>query len=142
MTPRPEPLNLTEALDLQRQIADTLSGQRPLDQRRYPYFPPDYAVPFLHIGTQKQLFLDNFILDHLSDVTRRFPQPDRPETPVFQVGDLPWEAQRNPFPVAALHDPEENKFKLWYTNPLAEDAYGDHGQALCYAESRDCLHWE
>ncbi|MEZ4730707.1 MAG: hypothetical protein R3E79_26570 [Caldilineaceae bacterium] len=27
-------------------------------------------------------------------------------------------------------------------DPGREDAYGDHGQALCYAESRDCLHWE
>lgn len=142
MTSRPEPLSPTEALDLQRKIADTLAGERPLDQRRYPYFPPDYAVPFLHIGTQKQLFLDNFILDHLTDVTRHFPKPDRPETPVFRVGDLPWETRRSPFPTAALHDPEEGKFKLWYTNPLAEDAYGDHGQALCYAESHDCLHWE
>ena len=55
---------------------------------------------------------------------------------------LPWEARGNPFPTAALHDPEEGKFKLWYVIPLADDAYGDHGQALCYAESHDCLHWE
>ncbi len=95
MTPVPEPLSPTEALDLQRKSADTLAGERPLDQRRYPYFPPDYTVPFLHIGTQKQLFLDNFILDHLTDVARHFPKPDRPETPVFRVGDLPWEARRH-----------------------------------------------
>lgn len=142
MTPIPEPQNPTEMLDLERQITETRAGQRPIDQSSYPYFSPDYAVPFLHIGTQKQLFLDNFILDHLSDVTRHFPKPDRPESPIFTVGDLPWEARGNPFPTAALHDPEEGKFKLWYVIPLAEDAYGDHGQALCYAESHDCLHWE
>ncbi|MBX3010118.1 MAG: hypothetical protein KF832_01380 [Caldilineaceae bacterium] len=142
MSNLPEPRNPTEALDLERTLAETRAGQRPVDQRSYPYFPPNYTVPFLHIGTQKQLFLDNFILDQLTDVTRHFPTPERPAAPIFTVGDLPWEARGNPFPTAALHDPEEDKFKLWYVIPLAEDAYGDHGQALCYAESRDCLHWE
>ena len=136
-----EPKHPTEALMTQQKAERIWRGEEAVPAS-YPYIAPDYAVPFLHIGTQKQLFLDNFILDHFTDVTRRFPTPNRPEEPVFRVGDLPWEARGNPFPTAALHDPEEDKFKLWYVIPLADDAYGDHGQALCYAESRDCLHWE
>jgi len=141
ITESPEPQNPIEPLATQEKMARIWQGEESVPAS-YPYIVPDYAVPFLHIGTQKQLFLDNFILDQLTDVIRHFPKPERPETPVFQVGELPWEARGNPFPTAALHDPEEDKFKLWYVIPLADDAYGDHGQALCYAESRDGLHWE
>ena len=51
----PEPRNPTERLQVARKIADAAAGAR------YPYFPPDYEVPFLHIGTQRQLFVDNFL---------------------------------------------------------------------------------
>lgn len=141
MTEIPEPKSTTEALDLQKKVADIEAGHRAIDPA-YPHVPPDYEVPFLHIGTEKQLFLDNFILDHLEGVERVFPQPSRPQEPVFQVGDLPWEFQCNPFPAAALHDPDDGKFKLWYVIPIKADVFGDSGQVLCYAESTDCIRWE
>ncbi len=141
MADRPENKSPTEPLDLDRKIEDTLAGKRPIDDR-YPYFPPDYEVPFLHIGTERQLFLDNFILDHLEDVERVFPEPYRPEEPVLTSGELPWEHVPRPWPAAALHDPEEGKFKLWYAQSLSGSAYGDTGMILCYAESTDCMHWE
>ena len=50
MTDSPERKSLTEALDLQRKTEDVVSGKRPVDER-YPYIPPDYNIPFLHIGT-------------------------------------------------------------------------------------------
>ena len=59
----PEKKNPTEALDVQRRIEETIAGTRPIDDN-YPYFAPDYAVHTLHIGKEKQLFLDNFVLDH------------------------------------------------------------------------------
>ena len=132
----PEPRNPTERLQVARKIADAAAGAR------YPYFPPDYEVPFLHIGTQRQLFVDNFILDHLDGVERVFPAPERTADPVLDVGDLPWEARCSPHPSAALQDPDSGKFKLWYVQPMGDDPFGDSGMALCYAESDDCLHWE
>ena len=131
----------TEPLDLQRKIEDTMTGKRPLEDR-YPYFPPDYKIPFLHIGTERQLFLDNFILDQLEDVTRHFPTPDRPSQPIVMVKELPWEQDNHIFPAAALHDPEDGIFKLWYCQSIVGDPYGDRGMVMCYAESKDCLHWE
>jgi hypothetical protein len=136
----PEPKNPTETLDLEQKIADTIAGKRPVDAS-YPYIFPDYALPFLHIGTEKQLFLDNFILDHLDGMTRVFRTPARPERPVLEVGDLPWENHFNPTPTAAIHDPDDGKFKLWYVQSLTGDPFNT-GQVLCYAESSDCLHWE
>ena len=140
MTDSPEKRNLTEPLDIQRKIEDTLAGIRPIE-KKYPYFPPDYDIPFLHIGTQKQLFLDNFIIDHLEDVERVFPESYRPAEPILEVGDLPWEQHFNPIPSGALHDPDDGKFKIWYTQSLTGDPFNT-GQVLCYAESSDCLHWE
>ena len=143
MTEQPERKSPTEPLDLQRKIEKTLSGERPIDEGRYPYFPPDYEIPFLHIGTERQVFLDNFILDHLEDVERVFPEPYRPEEPILEVGDLPWEDPQyaNPGPSGAIFDPDDKKFKLWYTQSLTGDPFNT-GQLLCYAESTDCLHWE
>jgi hypothetical protein len=137
----PDPQSPTEALDLQTKIADTMAGTRPIDAK-YPYFPPDYDIPFLHIGTQRQLFLDNFILDHLQAVERVLPTPTRPAEPLIKTGDLPWERGSTLFTAAALHDPEEHKFKLWYCTSLSGDPFGDEGMVMCYAESTDCSHWE
>ncbi|MSP14326.1 MAG: hypothetical protein EXR62_15405 [Chloroflexi bacterium] len=126
-------------------MAETLAGKRPVDEKSYPYFPPAYAIPFLHIGTDKQLFLDNFILDHLEDVTRVFPTPERPEKPIIDVGNLPWEERArevpNIMPSGIVHDPEDGKYKIWYILSLSGDPFSE-GQVLCYAESTDCLHWE
>ena len=137
----PEKKSPTEPLDLQRKVEDTLAGKRPLGEK-YPYFLPDYEIPFLHIGTERQLFLDNFLLDHLEGVERVFPQPVRPEEPLLTSGELPWEPVPGLWPAAALYDPEEKKFKFWYAQSLVGGAYGDRGMILCYAESTDCLHWE
>ena len=142
MSEQPEPKSPTEPLDLQRKIADIVAGVRPSEPNN-PYFAPDYQLPFVHIGTERQLFLDNFMLDHLEGVERRFPTPDRPDEPVLEVGDLPWEnpAYANPAPSAALFDPADQKFKLWYIQSLTGDPFNT-GQVLCYAESTDCLHWQ
>ena len=133
MIEKPERKSPTEQLDIQRKTEDIVSGKRPVDVL-YPYIPPDYKVPFLHIGTEKQLFLDNHILDRLDGVTRVFSKPDRPDEPIIKTMELPWELRGGIFPVSAVQDPDDNKFKLWYVK--------DRTRALCYAEADDPLHWE
>ena len=66
----PEKKSPTEPLDLERKAADTLAGKRPYDPLSYPYFSPDYKLPFTHIGVERQLFLDNFMLEYLEDEAR------------------------------------------------------------------------
>jgi hypothetical protein len=139
--PQPEPKSATEPLDLARKRDDTLAGRRPFDVN-YPYFSPDYRLPFTHIGTERQLFLDNFMLDHLDGVDRVIETPRKTPEPLLRWTDLPWEqAGFNPGVTAALQDPEDRLYKLWYWQPLTGDVF-NNGQALCYAESRDALHWE
>ena len=122
-----------------------MSGKRAVDEL-YPYIPPDYQISFLHIGTEKQLFLDNFILDRLDGVERVFPKPDRPEQPIIDPMETPWERnapkgyfEHWAFVVAALHDPDDGGFKMWYIRDF-EETYDK--RMLCYAETTDPLHWE
>jgi hypothetical protein len=137
----PEQKSPTEPLDLARKIEDTLAGRRPFEVT-YPYFSPDYKLPFTHIGTERQLFLDNFMLDWLDGVERVIVTPTKAPEPLLVWTDLPWEqAGFNPGVTAALQDPEDGLYKLWYWQTLTGDAF-NNGQALCYAESRDALRWE
>ncbi len=142
MANAPEKKKATESLAIARKTAEIRSGECPPDNRHYPYILPDYQISFPHIGCERQLFVDNFILDHLDGVERVFPTPERPESPLLEIGDLPWETRASPHPAAALQDPDNGKFKLWYVQPMGDDPFGDSGMALCYAESDDCLHWE
>ena len=135
----PEPKFRSERLEAQRKQDDILTGRRPVD-RYYPYVWPDYELPYVHIGTDRQLFVDNFILDHLENVVREFPAPERPQRPLIEIGDLPWEQFANPIPSGAIHDPDDGKFKIWYCQSLTGDPFNT-GQVLCYAESTDCVRW-
>ncbi len=137
----PEPKSRTEQRDIQQKTDAIFSGSRPVD-KDYPYIPPDYALHFPHIGTDRQLFLDNFILDHLSGVKRELCAPQKAPEPLLSFTDLPWEqVQFNPGTAGVIHDPDDGLFKMWYWQGLANDPFNT-GQVLCYAESKDALHWE
>ena len=137
----PEPKSPTEPLDIQQKTEALLSGSRPVN-RVYPYIPPDYEIPFPHIGTDRQLFLDNYILDHLDGVRREICAPTKSPEPLLSWSDLPWEqVQFNPGTAGVVHDPDDGLFKMWYWQGLANDPFNT-GQVLCYAESKDALHWE
>jgi hypothetical protein len=137
----PEKKSPTEPLDLERKIEDTLAGRRPFEPLAYPYFSPDYKLPFTHIGTEKQLFLDNFMLEHLEGVERTLVRPEKAAKPLIVHTGLPWEETAfSPGVSGALWDPGERKFRLWYTQSLSGDPYNT-GQVLCHAESTDALEW-
>ena len=137
----PEGKSRTEALDLQRRMEETLSGQRPVDSQSYPYFNPDYELPFIHIGTEKQLLLDNFILDGFEGVERVIIRPEKADPPLIEWNNLPWEQVAFTGIVSgALRDPDDGLFKMWYRQSLNGDPR-DRDEVLCYAESEDALHW-
>lgn len=138
--PAPETKSPTEPGDLQRKAAAYLDGSRPVDAR-YPYVVPDYQVPFLHLGTRKQLFIDNFILDQLEGVQRRVVTPRKTAQPLIGYDDLPWErVQFNPGIAAALQDPDDGLFKMWYWQGTTGHVFNE-GQVLCYAESENAVDW-
>ncbi|MCY4409335.1 MAG: hypothetical protein OXC27_02635, partial [Caldilineaceae bacterium] len=134
----------TEMVDVQRRMDETWAGERPVDPRTYPYFNPDYRLPFKHIGLQKQLFLDNYILDELIDTERTVPPPLKAEPPLIEFENLPWERYHfTSVPAAALYDPDDQLFKMWYKTLVSGNTNTSQGTevVLCYAESDDALYW-
>ena len=126
----PERKSSTEALDVRKKADDMWSGKRPVDAA-YPYIPPDYQVPFLHIGTERQLFVDNFILDHLDGVEREIVTPIKAQEPLLTWTNLPWEqVQWNPGLSGVVHDPDDGKFKSkhYFSRPLFEPNRWHHAQ--------------
>ena len=99
---------------------------------------PTPADKPLHIGTTRQLFIDDFIVENMSGVTRVVNQPEKhPANPLVRL-DRPWEGR---FQVggwgAVIYDDSESLFKMWYcAYPKPE------GGIMCYAFSKDGIHWD
>lgn len=107
-----------------------------------PYASPSEEPP-LRIGWQKQLFLDDWVVDSIHNVSRVLQEPQRwPGNPVI-IGDKPWEkwtVYLNGRGV--LYDDDERLFKMWYLSPTFEDtAPSGLRYKVCYAFSGDGVHW-
>ncbi len=126
----------------------------------------------LEIGNRKQLFIDDYMIQSLSDARPVLnPAIKSANNPVVKP-DRPWEGRLSPI-AKVLYDEEEGLFKMWYSTTdqykgqrgggeltdyrwtdkgavreRVEAAYryvGDPGRyhyRLCYATSRDGVHWE
>ncbi len=126
----------------------------------------------LEIGNRKQLFVDDYMIQSLSDAQRVLnPAIKSAKNPVVKP-DRPWEGRLSPI-AKVLYDEEEGLFKMWYrttdqyraqrgggeltdyqwtdkgaVREQVEAAYryvGDPGRynyRLCYATSHDGVHWD
>lgn len=124
-------------------MRETWAGTRPVEAT-YPYFNPPYDLPFPYIGTETQLFLDNYILGHLVGIRRRIVPPEKADPALIRYEDLPWERYHNTMvPMAALQDPDSGRYQMWYKTLLSGNTNSSAGTtvALCYAESDDALTW-
>ena len=117
-------------------------------------FEGDMIPGALHIGTTRQLFLDDRVVERASNVRRRLHRPVRhPANPVVRA-DRAWEQGGSGVDVTGgtvLFDSEEGRFKMWYrTNQaiLETDPDGTQREAAgaayvsCYAVSQDGVSWE
>ena len=92
----------------------------------------------VRIGHFRQLFIDDHVIGRMDGVTRVVNQAEKhPANPVVQL-DRPWEGS---FQVggwgSVIYDDSENLFKMWYAAyPKPE------GGIMCYAFSKDGIHWE
>ena len=86
----------------------------------------------LDIGNERQLFVDDHLIDGLENISRFVHQPVKHDrNPVFRI-EKPWEGQRI-VPMALVFDSEEKIYKYWYS--ARATAEGD--PALAYALSED-----
>ena len=84
----------------------------------------------IDLGGQRQLFVDNYVVEHLENVKKVLHQPDKHlDNPILRP-ERPWEERIEWANV--IRDAEEGIFKIWYLT----------GEGLAYATSRDALTWE
>ena len=97
----------------------------------------------MHIGTNKQLFIDDEIVDSTARITRSWHQfRPHPGYPLL-VPEKPWELA-NYLYGTVMRDPGDGSFRMWYTNSgigsqISSDEYRVQ---VCYATSTDGLGWE
>lgn len=134
----PEGKNPTESLDVQRKAARIWRGEEAIPDR-YPYILPDYQLHFPHIGTEPQLFLDNYMVEWLYDLDRVMEAPQKHPVGVLHPNDFAWEAHGNPLP-QVIYDDQEQLFKMWYSVSFGASPY-NFTTVMCYAESADGITW-
>ena len=86
------------------------------------------------IGTRKQLFLDNEIVEGMWGLKRTyFPATKHAANPIL-CGEHPWE--QGGVRLWGTVRREEDLFRMWY------QGQGEKSSFTCYATSTDGLHWE
>ena len=97
--------------------------------------PLDRLPPIRTIGHERQLFVDDYHIAIMDNVSRFIHQPaKRKDNPVF-VMEEPWERQRFLY-CDLVHDRDEKIYKLWYA------VYPEPHPGMCYAVSEDGIHFE
>jgi len=92
----------------------------------------------IDIGSQRELFVDDFLIDKLRDVRRRLHRPTPRDVAI--VHDQPWEGNTC-FYHTVFRDGD--LYRMYYrgsqhsTGPQTTSSH----QVVCYAESTDGVHW-
>src|SRR5262245_4010473 len=94
----------------------------------------------IDIGSRRELFVDDFLIDSLTNARLELKHP-QPQEVVF-VCDRPWEGNTCIyFRVMA----DGGKFRMWYQGAHWKfdpaDPKPTHPYHVCYAESEDGIHW-
>lgn len=95
----------------------------------------------IRIGSRRELFVDDYLIAHLSPPAElRLHQPERRE--VALVTDKPWEGNAGAYRTVFR---DGDRLRMYFGSNhydlSAKDMLG-HPPFLCYAESRDAIHWE
>ena len=88
----------------------------------------------VRIGTDRQLFVDDFWISESNGVERRLHQPVRREAAIFT--EHPWETGITAYNTVALDD---GRYKMWYAT---DDQNIENPMLHGYAESADGIVWE
>lgn len=88
---------------------------------------------FVDVGARRELFVDDRLIDRLTDLTVRLHEP-RPGGVAIRY-DLPHEDPRAGFYTTVLKDGD--RFRMYYRGARP----AEHHSMTCYAESRDGIVW-
>ncbi len=92
----------------------------------------------IDVGDQKQLFIDERFVEQKSGVKLTVNPPAKSE--FVLMPETPWEAMVLGFYGSVIED--EGIYKLWYDAYVGIPKYPTAPRSVCYATSKDGLHWE
>ena len=110
----------------------------------------------LEIGTRKQLFIDDYVVDRVDGVQRTLNQPTKYVGNPVMIPLYPWEGRIELYGTV-MRDPESGRFRIWYLGQggmgvpsmSSGQPYSIHGHdpknlhfSICYATSNDGIFWE
>ncbi|SVE07021.1 uncharacterized protein METZ01_LOCUS459875, partial [marine metagenome] len=112
----------------------------------------------LDVGTKKQLFIDDLVIDETRGVTRNLNQPDKYAGNPVMIPLYPWEGRLQLY--GTVWRDEDGSWRMWYQGMggmgvahMGLDLKGTPFEFLnfdlknllyniCYATSNDGIHWE
>lgn len=116
------PLPLAIMLLALSSVVPTLAAEKPID-----------------VGSRRELFVDNFMIDSMKNVELKTHQPTRRN--IVLNFDKPWEGSGCNY-ITVFQDGD--LFRMYYHGwqiPLAGSTYPQHPLVICYAESKDGITW-
>ena len=103
-------------------------------------------MTLIDIGSQKQLFVDDYIIESVTDTMRVMNPAVKAENNPVLAPERPWEGEML-YMSNVIYDSDDRIFKMWYAvrtfepgdgdNPIVEGV-GHH----CFAVSEDGVNWE
>ena len=109
-------------------------------------------MALIDIGSRKQLFVDDFIVESMTNTKPVMNPAEKVENNPVLPPEMPWEGNDTNVD-AVVYDDEDKTFKMWYqcrTISAREsdgkitvvDESGGHPAVACLAVSEDGVHWE
>ena len=92
---------------------------------------PFRSPTLINIGSRKQLFVDDYLLESFRDTTRVLNPSEKSDVNPVLRADKPWEG-REVRVDAVIYEEQEKLFRMWYSS--------DAGP--CLATSKDGVHWK
>jgi len=107
-----------------------------------------YDATMLDIGSDKQVFVDDLVIESVENICRTWHQPVQASDSPVIIKDKPWEhiAYFTFNGSRVIRDPKDGLFKCiyqtWEHSPRVGDSpLGTNAHHLLYAESEDGIHW-
>ena len=98
------------------------------------------TVSPIDIGDRLELFVDDYLIDEISGSTQRLHHPQPQD--VACVHDNPWEGSTSGYKTVFQ---DGDLYRMYYRGShviYTTEGFDDpHPQVVCYAESRDGIHW-
>ncbi|HHW32509.1 MAG TPA: hypothetical protein GXX20_12710 [Clostridiaceae bacterium] len=91
----------------------------------------EFAPKVREIGSRTQLFIDDYMIESMTGITRTFHQAQK-VGPIIEA-DKPWEGGFAYIYGTVLYDEQEEIYKMWYQTA---------NSFVCYATSTDGINWD